>query len=236
MATRSASSALTVSTIASMYGRLMVGPTWTSLICAIVKPSSAAGRLAIGTSTRTTRGDAARVGETPERDERGRDRHRSRRRRDQRRRRHRTGPERRRAGGEQEAGVAHGGEDEQGREQPHANETDPGQHRRAAAGIAAAGAEPVRQRQRRDEQEQGERDGAGERVEPGHETPADIGVEEERDRLQAHRDHVGLRRRASMPAPARVYGLLILWTNACAASSGTGATASAPHAGVPVKR
>ena len=54
-ATRSTSSRLTVSTIASTYGRLMVGPTWTSLTWAIVKPSSAAGRPAIGTSTRTTR-------------------------------------------------------------------------------------------------------------------------------------------------------------------------------------
>ena len=54
-ATRSTSSRLTASTIASTYGRLIVGPTWTSLTWAMVKPSSADGRPAIGTSTRTTR-------------------------------------------------------------------------------------------------------------------------------------------------------------------------------------
>ena len=32
----------------------MVGPTWMSLICTIVKPCNAAGRSAIGTSTATT--------------------------------------------------------------------------------------------------------------------------------------------------------------------------------------
>ncbi len=55
MATTSTSRRLTASTIASTYGRLIVGPTWRSLIWAIVKPSSAGGRPATGTSTRTTR-------------------------------------------------------------------------------------------------------------------------------------------------------------------------------------
>src|SRR5439155_675307 len=43
------------STIASTKLRLMVGPMWMSLIWAIVKPSSGAGRSVSGTSTSTTR-------------------------------------------------------------------------------------------------------------------------------------------------------------------------------------
>src|SRR5664279_4350409 len=50
----SASSRLTAATIASRYGRRIVGPTWTSLIWAIEKPCSAGGRSATGTSMRTT--------------------------------------------------------------------------------------------------------------------------------------------------------------------------------------
>ena len=52
-ATTSASRSFTASTIPSTYARLIVGPTWMSLIWAMVKPWSAAGSSATGTSTRT---------------------------------------------------------------------------------------------------------------------------------------------------------------------------------------
>ena len=192
-ATRSTSSRFTASTIASTYGRLMVGPTWTSLTCAIVKPSSAAGRPAIGTSTRTTRAVRRALAKPQSVDERGRDRHRTRRGRDERAR-GATAP------GQIASTAPAASRRPASRTTVRTNrdENRPMQTRPTQASAAAPrpapprpGAEAERQRQRRDEQEHGERDGAGERVEPGNEPPADIGVEKERDRLQAHRGHLG---------------------------------------------
>ncbi len=54
MATMSAPRRFTRWTIASTKPRLIVGPTWMSLICAMVKPSSSGGSPASGTSTSTT--------------------------------------------------------------------------------------------------------------------------------------------------------------------------------------
>ena len=56
MATTSALSVFTLATMRCKKACLMVGPTCMSLICASIKPCSATGKPAIGTSTRTIAG------------------------------------------------------------------------------------------------------------------------------------------------------------------------------------
>jgi hypothetical protein len=58
----------------------------------------------------------------------------------------------------------------------------------------------MRQGQCGDQKDDGQGDAARGRVERGHEAPADVGMKKKRDRLQPHRDHVGLGPRASMLA------------------------------------
>ena len=200
IATRSASSPLTASTIASRYGRLMVGPTWMSLICAIVKPSSAGGSPAIGTSTRTT--DAVRralkkpqavtsnavtataralptaAAGRPAR---------------MRRRPADAAPAR---PGRDRARQVSTNSDEN---RPIASEPGPGQPAvERTFGIGTLPAQAERHGQERRDEPADEQAAGPWRTEVGSDAPADVQMEQEGDRAKGHRRQMGSVRQASM--------------------------------------
>ena len=204
MATRSTSRRLTASTIASTYGRLIVGPTWTSLICGDREAFEPRRQPGDGDVDANDARGAAGVDEAPQGHEHGGDRDRACRRLDQGRQSERPGTDRIERDDAEQSQVAHEGEHEQRREQAHADQADPSELDAEAAPAAAAGAEAERQRQGGDEEQQRKHRAAGERAECGDEAPADVAMEQHREGLQGHRRHLGPAEAPSMP-PTRCF-------------------------------
>ena len=132
---------------------MIVGPTWMSLICAIVKPCSAVGQaVRSARRPRTTRGGAARVDEADQRRERGEHRHRARRARANASSRARPAPTQSTPASAASSTTSRSSVSTNSDEnRPISEQADPGQ-RVGAAGRRRAGDQAERQQQRRGQQ------------------------------------------------------------------------------------
>jgi hypothetical protein len=104
--------------------------------------------------------------------------------------------------GDQEE-IARHRQHEKGREEAHADQTDPRELGAEALAAGAARTKPVGQRQRGDDEQRDEGERGGERAERGRETPADVGVDEQRDDAERHRPQVGAREAIAMQPGVR---------------------------------